>query len=227
MSTTDLDFSYEDDLHVYRNRGGIVRPSVTQSLMAQGVFNFDHVPKGILANARRRGKNTHRWCAEYDVYNFCDETWMAPDETGYFDAWLLFRREIKPHIFAVEVPMLGLIGGIEVGGTPDVLAFLGKYRFIIDRKCCATKHPGWALQLADYELLKTGRSRCGSWGRMSVQLFPTGKYSITIYEDPRDADVAIAAVVLTEWDGQANDYNADHARATLHAWMSNHNLKAA
>jgi hypothetical protein len=76
-------------------------------------------------------------------------------------------------------------------------------------------------------MLKTGRARCGHYGRMSVQLFPTGKYSITVYEDWRDAEAAIAAVTLTEWDGQANDYNSDHAKATLNAWKHNHKLVAA
>lgn len=227
MPETNLEFSFEEDRHVYRNRRGIVRPSVTESLKAQGIFNFDRVPKTVMENARRRGKNVHKWAAEYDNYGYCDETWMAVDEVGYYDGWLKFRREIKPRIIEVEKSMLGQIGGIEVGGTPDVLIWLGAWRFIVDRKCCASKHPGWALQTADYEMLKTGRARCGSWGRMSVQLLPTGDYSVTLYEDPRDADVALAAVVLTEWDGQASDYNADHARDTLQAWMSNHNLKAA
>lgn len=222
-----LEFSYEHDRHLYRNSRGIIRPSVTQSLKAQGIFNFDHVPKDVLENARRRGQNAHKWCSEYDVYTFCDDGWIADDELGYFEAWLKFRREIKPRIIEVEVPMLGLIGGIEVGGTPDVLAWIGRHRYIIDRKCCASKHPGWALQTADYEMLQTGRPRCGHLGRMSVQLFPDGRYSVQVYEDASDADAAIAAVVLTEWDGQASDYNADHARDTLNAWMSNHGIRAA
>jgi hypothetical protein len=227
MPAIDMEFSYEEDRHLYRNRHGIVRPSVTESLKAQGIFDFSRVKPDVLENARRRGKNVHKWCAEYDTYHFCDETWMAEDEVGYYDAWLRFRREVKPQIIDVERPMLGLIGGIEVGGTPDVIAWIGAWRWIIDRKCCASKHPGWALQLADYVMLKTQRSRCDGWGRMSVQLFPTGDYSLAVYEDSRDADVALAAVVLTEWDGQASDYNSDHARDTLQAWMHNHNLKAA
>jgi len=221
----DLDFSFEEDTHTYRNRDGIVRPSVTQSLKAQGIFNFDHVPKDVLENARRRGKNVHRWCAEYDDHGFIDDTWIADDEQGYFEAWLQFRREIKPQVISVEQPMLGLIAGIEVGGTPDVHAFIGRWEYIIDRKCCASRHPGWALQTAFYEMLKMKRSRCGHMGRISVQLFPTGRYSVIYYEDWRDAEAAIAAVTLTEWDGQAQSYDSDHAKATLSAWKFNNRIK--
>jgi hypothetical protein len=224
----DLAFTFEQDRHLYRNAAGLVRPGVTSSLTAQGVFDFSMVPPDVLERARLRGKNVHRWCAEYDWCGFIDETWIAVDEMGYFQAWLNFRRDIKPIILAVEQPMLGLIGGIEVGGTPDVVAWIGTTRYVIDRKCCASRHPGWALQTADYEMLITGRKRLGYMGRMSVQLMPTGKYAITLYgEDESDAAAAAAAVVLTEWDGQANDYNADHARETLAAWKHNHRLKAA
>jgi len=223
----DLAFSFEEDRHIYRNAAGIERPSVTGSLTAQGIFNFSMVPADVLENARRRGRNVHKWCAEYDIHGFIDDTWMADDEIPYFEAWLKFRREVKPRIIAVEQPMLGLICGVEVGGTPDVEAWIGPVRYIIDRKCCASRHPGWALQTADYEFLKTGRPRCGHLGRMSVQLFPTGRYAAICYEDPRDADAAIAAVTLTAWDDQANEANADHARATLDAWKKNHGIKAA
>lgn len=222
----DLEFSYEDASHTYRNSAGIERPSVTGSLMAQGIFDFSMVKPDVLENAKRRGKNSHRWCAEFDRHGFCDETWIAEDEMGYYIGWQKFVREVKPVILAVEKPMLGVIGGIEVGGTPDVDALIQGWPFIVDRKCCASKHPGWALQLSDYEMLRTKRSRCGYMGRMSVQLFRTGKYSAKVYEDPRDADVAIAAVVLTEWDGQANSYDADHARETLANWKQNFGLRA-
>jgi hypothetical protein len=76
-------------------------------------------------------------------------------------------------------------------------------------------------------MLKTGRARCGHYGRMSVRLMPTGKYEVTTFEDRRDAEAAIAAVTLTEWDGQAQSYDADHAKATLSAWKFNHGIKEA
>jgi len=223
----ELDFSFEEDGHIYRNRDGIVRPSVTQSLKAQGIFDFSMVKPDVLENARRRGKNGHRWTAEYDNYGFLDESWLAEDEQGGFEAWLRFRREIRPLILATERPMMGHIAGIEIAGTPDREVMIGAHHYMLELKFCAAKHPGWGLQLADYEMLKTSRARCGHYGRMSVRLMPTGKYEVTTFEDRRDAEAAIAAVTLTEWDGQANDYNADHARDTLGAWMANHGLKVA
>ena len=225
MNLTDShEFSYDDDLHEYRNAAGIVRPSVTQTLKVGGVIDYSMVPPAILENARRRGTNVHAWTAEFDRYGSIDETWLQEDEIPYFEAWKKFRRESKFVITEIEQPMLGSILGMEVGGTPDRLGFLGRNKFVLDIKCCRARHAGWALQVADYEMMKTRVPRVGHLGRMIVQLFPTGLYNSFPYEDASDAGAAIAALTLASTQDK---FEAEDAMLTLNAWKHNHGLKIA
>jgi hypothetical protein len=218
------DFSYEHDSHTYRNGAGIVRPSVTQTLKLGGVIDYSMVPPAILENARRRGSNVHAWTAEYDRYGEIDPTWIQDDEAPYFEAWLKFRRESRAMFDTIEQPMLRTIRGMEVGGTPDRIGYLGRNRFIFDIKCCRSKHPGWALQLASYEMMETRRARVGHMGRMIVQLYPNGSYNAFGFDDSTDAAGAIAAITLCSTKDR---FEADDARLTLNAWMSNHGLQIA
>lgn len=218
------DFSYDDDLHEYRNSAGIVRPSVTQTLKVGGVIDYSKVPTAILENARRRGSNVHAWTAEFDQHGDIDETWLKEDEVPYFEAWKKFRSESRFVIREIERPMLSSIAGMEIGGTPDRVGFIGSNKFVVDIKCCRARHAGWALQLADYEMMLTRRARVGHLGRMIVQLLPTGNYNSFSFDDPTDSAGAIAALTLSTTQDR---FEAEDARLTLNAWMTNHGLKTA
>jgi hypothetical protein len=218
------DFSYDDDLHEYRNATGIVRPSVTQTLKVAGVIDYSMVPPKVLENARRRGVNVHGLTAEFDRYGDIDYTWLQEDEIPYFEAWKKFRRESGIVIHEIEQPMLRTIMGMEVGGTPDRVGLIGRDKFVVDIKCCRAKHVGWALQVGDYEMMLTGKARVGHLGRMVVQLFPTGNYTTIMYDDPSDAAGSIAALTIATTE---DPFEAGEARLVLSAWAHNHSLKLA
>ncbi|KAA6459604.1 hypothetical protein DYQ86_15915 [Acidobacteria bacterium AB60] len=218
------DFSYDDDRHEYRNSAGIVRPSVTQALKLANVIDYSRVPPSILENARRRGSNVHRWTGEWDRYGDIDRTWIQEDEVPYFEAWLRFRRESRFVIDQIEQPMLRSVRGIEIGGTPDRVGYLGRNRFVLDIKCCRSRHYGWGLQVALYEMMLTGRARLGHLGRLIVQLFPTGNYSAFPLEAHDDAPAALAALTLATTEDR---FEADEALLTLNAWKWNRGIATA
>lgn len=85
------------------------------------------------------------------------------------------------------------IAGVRKAGTMDRIALIGRRMWVVDIKCSAGKHPGWGLQLADYEMLWTGNHRIGALGRMIVCLLGDGKYRTITYSDPVDAVVSLAA----------------------------------
>jgi hypothetical protein len=192
-------FSYEDDTHTYRNQQGTIRPSVTQILRDAGVFDYSHIDPEILKRKRRIGSNIHRWTVEYDKNGSVDEKSLAEEELGYFEGWLRFRREWTMVLEAIAQPILKSIMGVELGGRPDRTGYIGEARYVVDIKTCTARHPGWALQLALYEMLLTGIPRCGRLGRMVVQLFPDGKYETFCMETPSDAGAAISALMLAAW----------------------------
>ncbi len=194
-------FCYEEDTHTYRNAAGLKRPSVTQCLHACGLYDFSKVNPDVLERKRRIGASTHRATAEYDREGWVDETWLADDELPYFAAWKLFRLDFPEMEWVlIEEPMLREVCGMEIGGTPDRVGIWRGVRWVVDIKCAAAAHPAWRLQLADYEMMLTGRTRCGDVGRMTVQLLATGNYRPPlIYDDPTDAVGALAALQLTTW----------------------------
>jgi hypothetical protein len=206
--------TFEEDSHTYAS-GGIERPSVTATLKIAGIYDFSMVKPEVLDRKKRIGKNVHRWTAIYDQNGEIDETWIADDEMGYFEAWLLLRREMPKLVFtAIERMQVRSIAGILVGGTPDRIGFLAARPCVLDIKCAAVSHPGWALQTADYEMQETQLTRCGHMVRLAAQLFPNGKYKLHTYENHRDdAAIAIDAVQMTA------------STMRLAAWMHNHGLK--
>ena len=209
------DFTFEEDEHVYRDRDGNAHFSITQMLQKVGIYDYAGIVPSVLENAARRGRNVHRWCAEHDLHGFLDETWMAADEVGYFEAWLKFKRDSKIVIREVERPRLRPIHGFLVGGTPDVIGLIENIPFVVERKACRVKHPGWAIQTAMQEMLITGRPRVGYLARISVQLKPEGTYTTHLYTDPMDGHVAlnIVAKFMVE--------------ESIRNWMSNAGLKTA
>jgi hypothetical protein len=207
-------FVFEEDGHRYVDAHGVQHLSITQMMSLAGIYDFSMVVPDVLANARRRGSNTHRWCAEYDIHRYVDPDWMAEDEAPYVEAWIRFTKDSGLVIRKVETPMLRPINGFLVGGTPDVEGLIGSDPFVVERKACSVKHPGWAVQTALQEMLITGKTRVGHMGRVSVQLKPNGKYSTHFYDDPTDGDIALAIV------------GKFAAEQSIKNWMSNKGLKA-
>lgn len=216
--------AFDPATHTYRNHDGVIRPSVTQTLAAVGLSDYSMVDPEILERARIRGTNVHKWTAEYDREGWIDEDWIAPEEHGYFDAWMRFRAESNVKIIDIEPPIIGKIAGIEVAGTPDRLCYLNGIRTVLDLKCCASEMLAWRLQLADYEMLTTGWPRCGDMVRVAVQLFRNGRYVLRYYSEESDSDAAIAALILATWDDQAQDRDADAAQRTIDVWKHNHGI---
>lgn len=214
--------------HEYRNSHGIVRPSATQILASQGLVNYSMVKPDVLAHAATRGTNVHLCTAEYDREGWCDEDWMTEEERGYYQAWLRFLRESGAKILTIEERMIASIAGIELGGTPDRVILLNGRLTVCDLKCCRTAMAAWKLQTALYEMMLSGMSRCGTYQRISVQLFPDGRYAVRTYNNAiEDTNGAIAALILATWDDQAEDQDADAAQKTLDQWKENNGLARA
>jgi hypothetical protein len=204
-AVSELDaFSYDADEHVYRNAAGTIRPSVTQCMHAAGLYDFSRVSAEVLERKRRIGISVHRATAEFDREGWCDETWLQEDELPYYRAWLKFRKDFYEIEWdLIEVPMLGTICGVEVGGTPDRIGWIAGTPLIADLKCTASVSEAWRIQTADYELLKFNATRCGHAVRLAVQLRPDESYRTIWHADPSDAAAAIACVQLAAWKNNA------------------------
>lgn len=202
---SELDaFSYDADEHVYRNGEGLVRPSVTQCMHAAGLYDFSRVAPDVLERKRRIGHSVHRATAEFDREGWLDETWLMADEILYYRAWQAFRRDFHEIEWThIEDPMLRTLCGVEVGGTPDRIGWLGGQRLIADIKCTAATHQAWKIQTATYAAMWLQMPRCDAMLRMAVQLRPDATYRVVTHEDPTDISAAIACLQLEAWKRNA------------------------
>ena len=209
----DDTFSYDDDLHEYRNAAGLVRPSVTETLKSGGVFDYSRVDKTLLEFKREIGKNVHRWTRAHDESGrqMDDTLDLYREERPYAESYMRLLDEVMPQVEWIEIekPMVVDISGFEVGGTPDRFLRFGQRLMTWDLKCVAAFHPGWRLQLADYNMMRSRTSHCGKYGRAIVRLMKDGR---TAKLDP----------IKPEYD--AVDSAAAAAMVTRFVWLKNHNL---
>lgn len=207
MSELD-DFTFDEDLHEYRNAQNVLRPSVTQVLKICGAIDFSHVPLDLLERKRVIGTNVHKWSADYDrpLLNGgirtdpIDDISLSDEEWGYAQGWMKFCDEVRPKWLHIEQKMLRTVGGIEVGGTPDRICLIGRRLYVVDIKCSACLAPAWRLQTAMYEMMHTGHAKVGVLGRMIVRLTADGKYRPpTIHDDTSDAAGALHMLGAATW----------------------------
>jgi hypothetical protein len=205
MTLTLDSFSYDDDLHVYRNAEGLTRPSVTQTLKAGGLFNYDRIPVDLLAAKCALGSNVHAWTAAYDrgEHGREDTLHLSDREEGYALGWPKFVDALGEHEWlSIEQPMMRTIGGLQVGGTADRKVRIGRRIFILDIKCVSSFDPAWRLQLADYVMMDTGRLDCSMYGRAIVLLHPNSTFNyhqIDPSHDALDSQVATAFIQTYVW----------------------------
>lgn len=213
LEELDDQFSYDDDTHTYRNASGLVRPSVTETLKAGGVFDYSRVAPGLLERKREIGKNVHRWTARHDESNRLEDDLLDlyPEERPYAESYMRLLDELGSLITWIEIEksMLADIAGFEMGGTPDRFLRFSQRLMHWDLKCVAAFHPGWRLQLADYNMMRSKRSHCGQYGRAIVRLMKDGrKAKLDLIPEKYDAvDSAVAAALVTSF-----------------VWRRNHNL---
>lgn len=210
----DDTFSYDDDLHEYRNSSGLVRPSVTQTLKDGGIFDYSRVQPQLLIRKREIGKNVHSWTARHDESSRQEDDLLDlyPEERPYAESYMRLLDEFAPMIQWIEIekPMLAEVAGFEIGGTPDrLLKFGGVRLFHWDLKCVDAFHPGWRLQLALYNIMRSGRSTCSSYGRAIVRLMRDGRKAKLDIIDPNLDSIDSAAAT---------------AIVTAHVWKKIHNL---
>ena len=209
----DDTFSYDDDTHTYRNAQDLVRPSVTETLKAGGIFDYSRVDPRLMERKREIGKNVHRWTARHDESGRQEDDLLDlyPEERPYAESYLRLLDTYMPMISWVEIEksMLSDVAGFEMGGTPDRFLRFGQRLMTWDLKCVAAFHPGWRLQLADYNMMRAKRSHCGQYGRAIVRLMKDGRTAKLDLIDPKyDAvDSATAAALVTSF-----------------VWRRNHNL---
>lgn len=148
-----MTIEFNAERHEYKTNGVIV-PSVTQILQAEGLSDFSAVPKDRLEYSLALGSAVHRG-AELHELGTLDETTVDPEVKLRLDQWLLFLDHSKAKEFFadkkrhVEIMLASKIG---FAGTLDRLYVGAKAAIIVDIKT-GIETPAAPIQTAGYSIL--------------------------------------------------------------------------
>ena len=192
---------FEHDTHAYRDADGSECLSVTQAIQIVGLNDYSFVhPEAVLALARKRGDLVHQACALADKGEDLDH-YVLPDLLWpYISAYLSFVAEMRFVVNPewVERRMIVDLFGHRVGMTPDAVGTIDGVPTLIERKATSAAHPAWAIQTAGYQMgLRAARVQVRQ--RMAVQLLPTAKYRVHVFDDENDTETFAAVYRVAAW----------------------------
>jgi len=173
--------------------GGVVMPSVTQILQAEGFINYDGIPEAIREFAMARGTAVHEACEYWDQDDLNIDD-LDEELEGYLEAWKSFKKDRRFSPTEIEKPVYQ--EDYRYAGKLDRLGTLDGDKAVVDIK--TGKVQKWTgLQLAAYEYAETGFF--GKLRRIAVELRSDGTYQPTEFEDDGDHGVFLSAVTLYHW----------------------------
>jgi hypothetical protein len=193
-------FTFDEGLHLYKDAQGVVRPSVSQVIKAEGLISFDGINPSILERKRQLGTLVHRVTELYDQGEDLNE-YEIPDEVWpYFDGWVNFRNDCGFEPRFIEQQMMACVHGMYYGMRLDAEGPIDGENSIIEKKCGASEHPAWGVQLAGYALGKYPNERVKP-ARAVVQLGPQfpRNYKRWPYLEDSDYTVWMNSLVNTIW----------------------------
>lgn len=193
--------TYQDDLHLYRDPKGQERPSVTQIMDGCGLINYDNVPGDTLQRKQEIGDAAHYATRLYDQDDL-DPFSIHDEVLPYVQAYMNFVEEMgfvcEPEW--IERSMVHTVNGMTYGLTVDRIGkctkspTLSKYRTLLELKCAYAEEASWKWQLSAYEMAVPKDERIV---RVALQLKPDSKFRCFPYQNPRDRDVFLWALALT------------------------------
>lgn len=192
-------FSFDQGLHIYRDERGILIPSVTQCLKANGLISFAGINPAVLEHKRQLGTLVHQVTALYDQGEDLSEYDIPQEIWPYVLGYLNFREDCDFTPSLIETRMLAEVHSMRFGMQPDRVGEIHGRPHILELKCGSEKHPAWAVQLAGYGTGLYGPRP--TIARAALQLGPqfARGYKLHPYDDPADFQIWMASLALTTW----------------------------
>lgn len=200
-----MKFSFNEATHCY-TQGGIEIPSVTRTLDHAGLVSYDMIRAEILQRKSLIGTYVHVGTQYYDEGKL---DWSSLDDhtKGRVEAWANFRAETGFVPRRIEARFIAEVNGMKFGLTVDREGLFRTNEAIIDIKTSATFQHWWAVQGAGYALgvpdferkIDSPLALFARRRRIAIQLFDNGTYKKFDFNDRRDADVFMSALMITNW----------------------------
>ena len=191
------DFTFEKESHIYK-LNGIVLPSITQILQAEGFTDLSKIPPRVLEASRLFGSASHRACELLDKGSL-DFSTLSEHLLPIIVGWKAFKLDNKIFKFlAIEQPMYSKVW--KFAGTPDRVYQVNKTQSdIYEIKTTSGLYPSNGLQLAGQEILVEENYKLKVRNRWVVQLDDTGIPKVTPYKDKSDRTVFLSSINIFKW----------------------------
>jgi hypothetical protein len=197
---TATPFTFTEATHIYADVNGIMRPSVSQVIKGEGLISFAGISPSVLDRKRQLGTLVHKATELYDQAEDLTQYEIPGEVWPYFDGWVNFRNDCGFEPRYIEQQMLAQVHGMWYGMRLDAEGPIDGENSIVEKKCGASEHPAWGVQLAGYALGKYPTEK-EKPGRVVVQLGPQfpRNYKTYTYREPSDYTVWLNSLANTIW----------------------------
>lgn len=187
---------YNEERHEYRI-DGIVVPSVTQILKANGLNDFSMVNPDILFRAKQFGLAVHKGCELHDLKTL-DRDSLCDPLVPYITQWQRFIINFKVQILDIERRFWST--KYRFGGCLDRVALINGKLTLVDIKTTTSISPTTAIQVMGYKILyDEGRKfKDKIKARMCVCL-KEKKFVIQEYRDARDEQIFMSCLTVANY----------------------------
>ena len=176
----------DKETHTYRNEKGVILPSVTQILKAEGFID----DAWFTEYARTRGEMVHLATKMYDDGTL-DESALDPVIVPYLEGYKRFLKESGFEVHFAEETVYS--PSCQFAGTLDRRGLLNGRKTLIDIKT-GTVLPWVALQTTAYDSCLLDRH-----DRFGLQLTDDGKHKLIPFKDRYDVEVFLSAFACFNW----------------------------
>lgn len=198
-----MEILLDRETHVY-SVDGKNPPANTKILEDQGLINLDGIPKNRLERKSALGTAVH-YCIHLHETNNLDESSVHPEILPYFNAYKKFCEVYRFEPRFTELPLYS-----KKWGFCTTLDLQGPFNYcgkenesIIELKCTWNMREANAIQTAaqhiafdeNYPDIKNKR-------RFGLKLNPNQNFDIYLYDNPRDREIFLGALVVYKWREQ-------------------------
>ncbi len=189
---------FDEAAHRY-TVGGKEVPSVSRLLKPLTDLAYKDIDKAVLREAAEFGTAVHA-CTEYYDKGELDEDSVLPEWRPYLDAYLKWRRDVRPEILHIE----DRLGCSKYAGTLDRICRIDGKLWVVDLKTTSEIHPHVGVQLAAYAALAE-KFYGGTYRRAALQLHGDGTYKVFEKREIKDETCFTGLLGIYHWAVE-NDY---------------------
>lgn len=209
-----MNFTFDSDLHEYRDASLALIPSTTQVMKDAGLISFTGINAAVLERKRQLGSLVHRVTQLMDEGEDLSQYEIPEEVLPYLEGYDNFCKHSKFELELIEHRVIGEANSMRWGMTLDRTGSLHGEPYVIELKCGASAHPAWGVQLASYDLglNNIGVSKLRKFQRAAVQLGPQFPLNFKVHEynDPADYTVWLNSLANMTWKCNKKLYKSEY-----------------